>query len=81
MANKNIRKAITAAKKKRTIAHLPKKTRRALGKQGAAVAKRKREGGSFPKTRSELYAIAKNRGIEGRSKMGRGELAKAVGQS
>jgi len=80
MANKNIRKAIAAAKKKRTIAHLPKKTRSALGKQAAAVAQRNREGGSSPKTRRELYAIAKKRGIEGRSKMGRAELARAVGK-
>jgi hypothetical protein len=42
VARKNIRKAATAAKKKRTIAHLPKSTRTALGKQGAKVAKEKR---------------------------------------
>lgn len=78
--NKNIRKAIKAAEKKRTIAHLPKKTRTALAKQAAAVAKRKREGGSEPKTRKELYEMAKKRGIEGRSKMGRAELAWAVGE-
>ncbi|HEY1936485.1 MAG TPA: hypothetical protein VGJ33_00955 [Candidatus Angelobacter sp.] len=41
-ARKNIRKAATAARKKRTIAHLPKATRTALGKQGAKVAKEKR---------------------------------------
>jgi len=34
-ARKNIKKAATAAKQKRTIAHLPKATRSALGKQGA----------------------------------------------
>jgi hypothetical protein len=39
-ARKNIKKAASAAKKKRTIAHLPKSTRTALGKQ--AVAKEKR---------------------------------------
>jgi hypothetical protein len=39
---KNIRKAARVARRKRTIAHLPKKTRRALGKQAAKVAKRKR---------------------------------------
>ncbi len=42
-ARKNIRKAASAAKKKLTIAHLPKSTRTALGKQGAKVAKEKRE--------------------------------------
>jgi len=36
------RKAVKAARRKRTIAHLPKKTRTALAKQGAKVAKRKR---------------------------------------
>ena len=41
-ARKNIRKAATAARKKHTIAHLPKATRTALGKQGAKVAKEKR---------------------------------------
>ncbi len=41
-ARKNIRKAANAARKKRTIAHLPKPTRTALGKQGARVAKEKR---------------------------------------
>ncbi|HEY9681606.1 MAG TPA: hypothetical protein V6C86_08490 [Oculatellaceae cyanobacterium] len=76
--NPGIKKAIAAAKKKRTIAHLPKATRTALGKQAAAVAKRNREGGSEPKTRKELYEIAKRKGIKGRSKMGRAELARAV---
>ena len=42
-ARRNIRKAATAAKKRRTIAHLPKATRTALGKQAAKVAKKKRQ--------------------------------------
>jgi len=41
-AKRNIKRAAAAAKKKRTIAHLPKKTRTALGKQAAKVARRKR---------------------------------------
>jgi hypothetical protein len=41
-ARRNIKKAAGAARKKRTIAHLPKKVRTALGKQAAKVAKRKR---------------------------------------
>lgn len=41
-ARKNIKKAAGAAKRKKTIAHLPKKTRTALGKQGAKVAAKKR---------------------------------------
>ena len=42
-AQKNIKKAAKAARSKRTIAHLSKKTRTALGKQGAKVAKQKRK--------------------------------------
>jgi hypothetical protein len=38
-ARKNIKKAAGAAKRKRTIANLPKKTRTALGKQAAAKKK------------------------------------------
>jgi len=41
-ARRNIKKAASAARAKRTIAHLPKKTRSALGKQAAKVARRKR---------------------------------------
>lgn len=43
-ARKNIKKAAAAAKKKRTIAHLPKSVRTALGKQAAKVAWQKRRG-------------------------------------
>jgi len=39
-ARRNIKKAASAARRKRTIAHLPKKTRTALGKQGAKVRAR-----------------------------------------
>lgn len=80
-AKKNIRKATAAAKKDRTISNLPKRTRTALGQQGAAVARRKRQGGTKPKTRQELYEIAKRRNLPGRSKMGRDELARALGES
>jgi hypothetical protein len=41
-ARRNIKKAGGAAKRKRTVAHLPKKTRTALGKEGAKAAGRKR---------------------------------------
>jgi hypothetical protein len=41
-ARRNIRKAADAARRKRTISRLPKKTRTALGKEGAKAAKRKR---------------------------------------
>jgi hypothetical protein len=39
-ARKNVRKAASAAKSKRTVAHLSAATRHALGKQGAKMAKR-----------------------------------------
>jgi hypothetical protein len=78
-AKKNVKKAQVGARKKRTIANLPAKTRSALGKQGAAVAKRKRTGSSGPRTRAELYEEAKRRDLPGRSKMGRAELARALG--
>jgi hypothetical protein len=39
-AKKNIKKAATVAKKKRTVAHLSKATRTALGKEGAKAAKK-----------------------------------------
>ncbi len=40
-ARRNIKKAQAAAQEKRTIAHLPKATRTALGKQGAKMARKK----------------------------------------
>ena len=79
-AKRNVTKAQEGARRKRSIANLPKSTRTALGKQGAAVAQRKRTGGSKPKTRAELYEIAKRRDLPGRSKMGRDELARALHQ-
>jgi hypothetical protein len=78
-AKRNVKKAQEGAQRKRSIANMPAKTRSALGKQGAAVAQRKRTGGSSPKTRQELYEIAKQRDLPGRSKMGRDELARALG--
>lgn len=40
-AKRNIKKAAGAARRKRTIAHLPKSTRTALGKKGAAARKKR----------------------------------------
>ena len=79
-AKQNVTKARKAATEKKSIAHMPKQTRSALGKQGAAVAQRKRTGGNSPKTRAELYEIAKKRDLPGRSKMGRDELARKLGE-
>lgn len=79
-ARTNVKKAQRSAAGHKTIAHLPKETRTALGKQGAAVARRKRTGGAAPKTRAELYEMAKKRDLPGRSKMGRDELARKLGE-
>lgn len=73
-------KAQESATRKKTIAHMPKQTRSELGKQAAAVAQRKRTGSATPKTRAELYEIAKKRDLPGRSKMGRDELARKLGE-
>jgi hypothetical protein len=58
-AKKNVRKAATEAKNKRSLPNMPRSTKTALGKQGAAVAQRRRSGSSAPKTRQELYEEAK----------------------
>jgi hypothetical protein len=79
-ARRNVKKAQQAATRQKTISQMPKATRTALGKQGAAVAQRKRTGASAPKTRAELYEMAKKRDLPGRSKMGRDELARKLGQ-
>jgi hypothetical protein len=79
-AKRNIRRAQSAAKSKRTIAHLPEATRRELGKQ----ASRARQRGARPghaledRTRAELYELAQKRSIRGRSKMGKWDLIRAL---
>jgi hypothetical protein len=78
-AKRSVRQAQQAASRKKTIASMPKETKTALGKQGAAVAQRKRTGAAAPKTKAELYEMAKQRDLPGRSKMGRDELAKKLG--
>ena len=78
-AKQNVKAAQKGARQQRSLANLPKSTKTALGKQGAAVAQRKRTGSASPKTRAELYEEAKKRNLHGRSKMGRDELARALG--
>ena len=79
-AKRNVKKAQAAAKRKRTIANLPRSTRRALGQQGAAGRRRGgRAGRSLDdRNRQQLYELAKERNIRGRSTMGRGELIEAL---
>ncbi|HEV2254629.1 MAG TPA: hypothetical protein VGS06_15680 [Streptosporangiaceae bacterium] len=59
---------------------MSEQTRTALSQQEAAVAQRTRTGGDVPKTRAELYELAKRRDLPGRSRMGRDELARALGE-
>jgi len=78
-AKKNVKKAAKSARSQKSLASMSQRKKTALGKQGAAVAQRKRTGASEPKTKQELYDEAKRRGIPGRSRMGRDELARALG--
>jgi hypothetical protein len=42
-ARRNVKQAASVAKRRRTLTKLPKKTRTALGKEGAKAARRKRK--------------------------------------
>jgi Rho termination factor, N-terminal domain len=79
-AKRNIKKAQTSARRKRTIANLPKGTRRELGKQAARGRQRGGEAGRAleDRNREQLYEIAKNENIPGRSKMGKWDLIEAI---
>jgi hypothetical protein len=79
-AKRNVKKAQSGARKKRTIANLPAKTRRALGQQGARGRARGGKAGSAleDRNREQLYELAKRKNIPGRSKMGKGELIQAL---
>ena len=79
-AKRNIRKAQRAAKSKRTIAHLPKSTRRALGQQAARGRSRGGRAGTAlaDRNRQQLYQQAKRMNIPGRSKMGKWDLIEAI---
>jgi hypothetical protein len=79
-AKRNVEKAQQAAKRKRTIANLPERTRKGL----TAEARKGRERGGEPgdaledRNRQQLYEIAKKEDIPGRSKMGKWELIDAI---
>ena len=79
-AKRNIKKARAAATSKRTIAHLPEKTRRDLGKQASMARQRGGRPGHAleDRTREQLYELAKKRDIRGRSKMGKWDLIRAL---
>jgi hypothetical protein len=79
-ARENVKKAQGAARRKRTIAHLPAETRRDLGRQ--AARSRARDGAAGhrleDRTRAQLYELAQQRDIKGRSKMGKWDLIEAL---
>jgi hypothetical protein len=79
-ARRNVKKAQAAAKKQRTIANLPKSTRRALGQQGAAGRRRRGKPGAAleDRNRQQLYELAKRKDIRGRSSMGKADLIRAL---
>ncbi|MBA3717725.1 MAG: Rho termination factor N-terminal domain-containing protein [Actinobacteria bacterium] len=79
-AKRNVKRAQEAAKRKRTIANLPEATRRGLAEQ----ARKGRERGGRPghaledRNREQLYEIAREMDLRGRSKMGKWELIDAI---
>jgi hypothetical protein len=85
-ARKNVKKAQSGAREKRSISSLSKETRSALGREGAKAAARKRGAskgagsGAGAMTVEELRREAARLGIDGRSKMGKAQLIRAVGQ-
>ncbi len=85
-ARRNVKKAQASAGRKRTIAHLSSETRSALGREGAKAAARKRGAprgtgsGAGAMTVTELRREAARLEIRGRSKMGKAQLIRAVGQ-
>jgi hypothetical protein len=79
-AKRNVKKAQQTARKKRTIANLPQRTRRALGEQ---AARGRRRGGQMghalaDRNRQQLYETAKRMDIPGRSKMGKWDLIREI---
>jgi hypothetical protein len=85
-ARKNVQKAQAGARGKRTIANLDSKTRSALRREGANAAARKRGDtrgtgtGAGAMTVPEMRRLAARLDISGRSKMGKAQLIRAVGQ-
>lgn len=79
-AKRNIKRAQSAARSKRTIANLPKSVRSDLGRQ---AAKSRARGGApghnlEDRNRQQIYEVAKRKGIAGRSRMGKWELIDAI---
>jgi hypothetical protein len=85
-ARSNVKKAQSGARQKRSISKLSKGTRSALGRWAAKAAARKRGAskgtgsGAGAMTVVELRREAAKLGIDGRSKMGKAQLIRSVGQ-
>jgi hypothetical protein len=71
-AKRNVKKAQAGARKKQTLKNLPSKTHTALGKEANKVRK------GQAKTRDQLNREAARLGVEGRSKMGKDQLRRAI---
>ncbi|MDQ4005429.1 MAG: Rho termination factor N-terminal domain-containing protein [Actinomycetota bacterium] len=79
-ARSNIKRAQTAARRKKTITKLPRSVRTDLGRQAARSRQRGGKAGRAleDRTRTQLYDVAKKKGIEGRSSMGKWDLIRAI---
>jgi Rho termination factor, N-terminal domain len=79
-SKQNIKSAQRAARSKRTIANLPKSTRRELGRQAARGRARSGKAGRAleDRNRQQLYQTAKRMKIPGRSRMGKWDLIDAI---
>jgi hypothetical protein len=79
-AKRNVKRAQNAAAEKRTIANLPAATRRELAKQASRGRQRGGRAGHAleDRNRQQLYELAKEKNIAGRSKMGKWELIQAI---
>jgi hypothetical protein len=79
-ARRNVKKAQRAATSKRTIAHLDPSTRHELGRQASEGRQRSGQAGHAyeDRSREQLYEIAKQKNISGRSKMGKWDLIEAL---
>jgi len=79
-AKRNVKKAQAGARQKRTIAHLPRSTRRSLSQQAAASRRRGGQAGHAleDRNRQQLYELAQRLQIPGRSKMGKWDLIQAI---
>jgi hypothetical protein len=85
-AKRNVKRAQQAARRKRTIARLPRSTSSELGKQAARGRQRGGQAGRAPedRNRQQLYEIAKDKNIRdcstGRFRMPEKKHPRGVGE-